>query len=267
MLNDWNQIDQTLRISIVQQNIEWENKEANLEFIGSIVSKHSQETDLIVLPEMCTTGFSTNSRELAETVEGKTITQIKEWAIQYNIAICGSFIAKDNGNFFNRGFFITSEKNHYYDKRHLFRMGNEPASFSSGNNRLIIEHKGFNICLLICYDLRFPVWARNINNEYDLLIYVANWPASRSKVWNTLLDARALENMCYVCGVNRVGRDGNGLEYSGSSQLINAKGEKILSTELNQEDIKTVCISKQELNNFRIKFPVWKDADKFEIKK
>lgn len=267
MCNNPDQIDRVLRISLVQQDIVWENKDANLEFIGSVISEYSHQTDLIVFPEMLTTGFSMNSHQLAETTEGETMTKMKAWATQYDVAICGSFIAEDNGEFFNRGFFITSEKDCYYDKRHLFRMGNESNFFSSGRNRLIIEHKGFNICLLICYDLRFPVWARNIDNEYDLLIYIANWPTSRNKIWDTLLDARAIENMCYVCGVNRVGRDGNGLEYSGGSKLINAKGEKILSTVLNQESINTVCISKQELNRFRNKFPVWKDADKFEIKK
>lgn len=145
-------------------------------------------------------------------------------------------------------------------------MGSEPQYFSSGDSRLIFEHKGFNICLLICYDLRFPVWARNIENAYDLLIYVANWPASRAKVWNALLTARAIENMSYVCGVNRIGIDGNGLAYNGGSKLINAKGNEISSIGLNHECVETVYVSKAELEQFRTKFPVWKDADKFEIK-
>lgn len=258
--------DDKLRLSLVQYDIEWENKQRNLDYLHGIVKKLSGKTDIIVLPEMFTTGFSMNSHNLAEPNTGHTITQIKLWAKKYDIGICGSFIASEGTSFFNRGFFISSDSEHYYDKRHLFRMGCEPQFFSSGNNRLIFKHKGFNICLLVCYDLRFPVWARNVNNEYDLLIYVANWPASRSKVWNSLLTARALENMSYVCGVNRIGTDGNGLIYNGGSKLINAKGDEISNIVLNSEQIETIQISKTELEHFRIKFPAWKDADSFEIK-
>ena len=257
--------DLTLRVSLVQQDIVWEDKQSNLKYIHSVISKLAGKTDLVVLPEMCTTGFSMNSHILAETISGETISKLKQWAVQYNIAICGSFIAADSGQYYNRGFFITPAKEYYYDKRHLFRMGSEPESFSSGKKRLVVELNGFNICLLVCYDLRFPVWARNVDNEYDLLVYVANWPASRSKVWNALLTARAIENMSYVCGVNRIGADGNGLKYEGGSKMINARGEEISSIELNQERVETVCISKSELEKFRAKFPVWKDADRFNI--
>ncbi|WP_165020753.1 amidohydrolase [Dysgonomonas sp. ZJ279] len=257
--------DTVLRVSLAQYDIVWENKQANLSKIKDIVASLAGQTDIVVLPEMCTTGFSMRSHELAETTSEETITYIKQYASQYDIAICGSFIAKENGDYFNRAFFISASSEYYYDKRHLFRMGQEADFFSSGEKRLIFEHKGFNICLLVCYDLRFPVWARNVNNEYDLLIYVANWPASRIKVWNTLLDARAIENMCYVCGVNRIGIDGNGLKHDGSSKLINAKGEILTSIPLNQEQIETVSISKEDIDKFRAKFPVWKDADKFKI--
>ena len=257
--------DLTLRVSLVQQDIVWEDKQANLKYIHSVISQLAGKTDLVVLPEMCTTGFSMNSHILAETISGETISKLKQWAVQYNIAICDSFIAEDKGQYYNRGFFITPVKEHYYDKRHLFRMGSEPESFSSGKKRLVVELKGFNICLLVCYDLRFPVWARNVDNEYDLLVYVANWPASRSNVWNALLIARAIENMSYVCGVNRIGADGNGLKYEGSSKMINARGEEIITIALNQELVETVCISKRELEKFRAKFPVWKDADSFNI--
>lgn len=258
--------DDKLRVSLVQYDIVWEDRQKNLEYIHNIVSGLSGNTDIIILPEMFTTGFSMNSHNLAETNDGYTITQVKQWAKEYGLAICGSFIATDIGNFYNRGFFISSDNEYYYDKRHLFRMGSEPRYFSPGNNRLIFKHKGFNICLLICYDLRFPVWARNVYNEYDLLVYVANWPASRAKVWDALLTARAIENMSYVCGVNRIGTDGNGLLYNGGSKLINARGDEISSVALNHEQVQTVYISKTELEQFRVKFPVWKDADRFEIK-
>lgn len=257
--------DQILRVSLAQYDILWEDKSANLAKIEKIVSSLAGETDLVVLPEMCTTGFSMNSHQLAEPVTGTTVSHLSKLAQQYDIAICSSFIAIDKNKYFNRGFFITSESQHYYDKRHLFRMGQEADYFSAGEKKLIIEHKGFKICLLVCYDLRFPVWARNVDNEYDLLIYTANWPASRSHVWNILLEARAIENMCYVCGVNRVGADGNNLVHEGNSKMIDAKGETILSINLNLEDTKTVHISKENLNKFRTKFPAWKDADKFRI--
>lgn len=257
--------DIVLRVSLMQYDIVWENKKANLDYVGIRLKELAGETDIVVLPEMFSTGFSMNSHNLAETVNGDTISRIKQWTKDYDIAICGSFIAKDGENYFNRGFFITPEKEYYYDKRHLFRMGNEPKSFSAGKKQLILEHKGFNICLLVCYDLRFPVWARNVDNAYDLLIYTANWPASRAKVWNALLLARALENMAYVCGVNRTGTDGNGLAHNGESKIIDARGDEIASLD-STEQIKTVSISKNELETFRKKFPVWKDADIFEIK-
>lgn len=256
--------DRKLRISLVQYDIVWENKEANLHYVEDVVTSLAGKTDIVVLPEMFTTGFTMNSHKLSESNDGDTITLLKQWATEFDIAICGSFIAKEKGHFFNRGFFISPESEYFYDKRHLFRMGKEPEYFSPGDKRLIFEHKGFNICLLICYDLRFPVWARNINNEYDLIIYTANWPESRAKVWNTLLAARAIENISYVCGVNRIGKDGNDLVYKGDSKLIDAKGEVLTSIKVDK--VETVSISKDELDKFRNKFPVWKDADSFELK-
>lgn len=255
-----------LKLSLVQYDIVWEDKHANLEFIRNTLRKLQGETDIVILPEMCTTGFTMNSHSLAESSSGNTISLLKQWAKEYQLSICGSFIAIDEGKYYNRAFFITPDKEFYYDKRHLFRMGAEPDFFSSGEKRLVFEHKGFNICLLVCYDLRFPVWSRNVDNEYDLLIYVANWPVSRVKVWNALLTARAIENMSYVCGVNRTGKDGNGLIYNGNSKLVDARGEEIASLGLNLRQVKTVYISKAELNQFRTKFPVWRDGDKFDIK-
>lgn len=254
-----------LRLAFAQYDIVWENKAANLDKIESFAKSFANKADILVLPEMCTTGFTMNSCILAETTNEETIARLKDIAHKYEMAICGSYIAKDEDNYFNRGFFITPSDEQYYDKRHLFRMGQEPNHYSSGKNRLIVEHKGFSICLMICYDLRFPVWSRNIDNEYDILIYVANWPASRSNAWNILLEARAIENMCYVCGVNRMGRDGNGLAYDGSSKVINARGEIVSKPAIRIETAEVIHISKDEIDAFRAKFPVWKDADKFKI--
>lgn len=254
-----------LKISLLQTDIKWEDKEYNLATLEKYISELSGKTDLIVVPEMFTTGFSMNSDKLAETVEGNTITSLRRWAHQYNIASSGSFIATENNKYYNRGFFITSTEAAFYDKRHLFRIGDESKHFSAGDKQCIIQYKGFNICLLICYDLRFPVWARNIDNRYDLLIYVANWPESRSRAWNTLLEARALENQVYVCGVNRAGKDGMNLLYNGQSALIDYRGNKLVYLDIPTEQMATVEISKEELNLFRNKFPVWKDADRFTL--
>lgn len=259
-------MDTNLRVSIVQHDIIWENKTANLDKVGRILKDLAGKTDIAVLPEMFTTGFTMNSHILAESLDDETISRIKKWAKEYGMAICGSFIAKESGLYLNKAFFISPDGEHYYDKRHLFRMGKEDRHFSPGQNRLILEHKGFNICLLICYDLRFPVWARNIDNQYDLLIYVANWPASRARVWNTLLAARAIENVSYVCGVNRVGTDDEGLIYNGDSKIINFRGEEISTIAPHKEQTETIHLSKEALNKFREKFPVWMDADKFELK-
>lgn len=254
-----------LRVSLIQTDIVWENKAENLRNIEQKIINLQGETDLVVLPEMFTTGFSMNSHALAEDTSGETISTLKRWAKDYDMALCGSFIAEDEGRFYNRGFFISSDEAFYYDKKHLFRMGDERSAFSEGNDRLIVEHKGFDICLLICYDLRFPVWSRNVDNAYDLLIYVASWPESRAMVWDVLLKARALENQAYVCGVNRVGVDGLKLAYRGGSVLLDAKGRSLSSLRDSEEGVETVEISKEELNDFRRKFPVWKDADKFTI--
>ena len=218
------------------------------------------------MPEMFSTGFTMKSRELAEPVSGITVRILKELAADFQLALCGSFICSERSNYYNRAFFITPEgEEFYYDKRHLFRMGNEAEYFSSGNNKLIISYRGWNICLLVCYDLRFPVWSRNVNNEYDLLIYVASWPQARRLAWDTLLCARALENMCYVCGVNRIGVDGNKLIYNGGSVVFSAKGEVLASVPDGEEGIETVSLSLISLQQLRDKFPVWKDADAFRL--
>ena len=255
-----------LKISIVQTDIAWENKQENLRMLREKLHALRGTTEIVVLPEMFSTGFTMKSRELAEPVSGITVRILKELAADFQLALCGSFICSERSNYYNRAFFITPEgEEFYYDKRHLFRMGNEAEYFSSGNNKLIISYRGWNICLLVCYDLRFPVWSRNVNNEYDLLIYVASWPQARRLAWDTLLCARALENMCYVCGVNRIGVDGNKLIYNGGSVVFSAKGEVLASVPDGEEGIETVSLSLISLKQLRDKFPVWKDADAFRL--
>lgn len=255
-----------LRITLAQYDIAWENKAANIEKIRTIASQHTERTDLIILPEMCTTALTLNVETHAETIEGETMAELKNIACMYNLALCGSFLCQDSGKFYNRGFFITPDSSSFYDKRHLFRMGNEHLTYSGGKERLIIEYKGFNICLQICYDLRFPVWSRNVNNEYDLLIYVANWPESRKYPWTSLLTARSIENMCYTCGVNRVGKDPNNIVYAGTSMAVSPRGLDIIRFN-NEGMIETITIDKEILDRERTKFPVWKDSDKFSIDK
>lgn len=265
-----------LRITPLQMDIIWEDKQKNLQRLRKKLEKICEETDIVILPEMFSTGFSMNSRNLAESTSGKTITTLRQWSAEFQIALAGSYIACDAGlsehtpetktNYYNRAFFITPEGNaSFYDKRHLFRMGNEVESFTAGAKRPIINYKGWNILLLVCYDLRFPVWSRNRSNEYDILIYTANWPASRRHVWDILLQARALENMSYVCGVNRIGIDGNELYYNGGSTIYSPKGEQMIIIPDHEEGFATASLDRNSLKNFRNKFPVWKDADQFEI--
>ena len=257
---------ESIRISIIQTDIVWENKQENLRLLHEKLQSLRGITEIVVLPEMFSTGFSMQSKILAEPNSGETITTLKQWAAKFQLAICGSYIATENKQFYNRAFFLTPEgEEFYYDKRHLFRMGREAEHFSAGDKRLIIPYHGWNICLLVCYDLRFPVWSRNVGNEYDLLIYVANWPIPRRLVWDTLLRARALENQCYVCGVNRVGTDGYQLSYNGGSKVYSAFGEEIGSIPDEKEGITTVSVNLTALHQFREKFPVWKDVDEFHL--
>ena len=255
-----------LRISMIQAYIIWEDREENLSYYGELLRRVSGRTDVAVLPESFTTGFSMHVEAMADTMDGPTVATIKGWAEKYNMAVTGSFFVKEEGKFYNRAFFITPAGDaYYYDKRHLFRMAGEDTYFSAGNKRLIVPYRGWNICLQVCYDLRFPVWSRCVNNEYDLLIYVANWPEVRKKAWTSLLRARAIENLAYVCGVNRVGIDGKGFVFSGNSQIYDAKGKKLADAG-EKEEISSSCIlDKGALDALRAKFPTWKDADVFSI--
>lgn len=257
---------ENLRVSMVQSHIIWEGRNENLGYYGELLRRISGKTDLAVLPETFSTGFTMNIEPLADEADGITVNTIKKWAADYKMAVAGSFIAKDNGKYYNRAFFITPEGDSlFYDKRHLFQMGHEDQYFTAGDKRLVVSYRGWNICLLVCYDLRFPVWSRNVNNEYDLLIYCANWPEARKKVWKILLQARAIENMSYVCGVNRVGIDGKGFTYRGDSLIISPKGKKLADAGKREEVTRTVSLSMDEVSELRSKFPAWKDADDFTI--
>ena len=255
-----------LRVTLLQTDIVWKNKEMNLCHLRKNLKSLCGLTEIVILPEMFTTGFSMDSDELAETTKGITVETLKQLAHENKTALCGSFICADSGKYYNRGFFITPDgKEYYYDKHHLFRMGSEQNHFTAGQKQLIIPYNDWNICLLVCYDLRFPVWSRNVNNCYDLLIYVANWPKPRRNVWDALLTARAIENQAYVCGVNRVGIDGYGLNYDGGSAIYSAKGKILAKVDDGQEGCVTATIDLNNLTAFREKFPVWMDSDSFTI--
>lgn len=255
-----------MKITLIQDTIHWADKTANLQRTEKQLAELAGKTNLVVLPEMFTTGFCTDQLELAETMEGETVHTLQKWAQTYNLAITGSFIANENDKIFNRGFFVFPDgKIETADKRHLFSIGGEDLYFSTGAKKLIINYCGFNIRLLVCYDVRFPVWARNVNNEYDLLIYVANFPKSRINNWDILLQARAVENQAYVCGVNCVGTDGLGIDYNGHSTLLDFKATPLLSFPENETSIQTYELKREPLLKFREKSAFWKDADKFEI--
>ena len=255
-----------MKISIVQTDIVWEDKQENLRLLREKLEKLRGTTEIVVLPEMFSTGFSMNSQELAEPLSGETIMTLKQWSKEFQLALTGSYIAEDNHRFYNRGFFLTPEgEAYYYDKRHLFRMGQEADHFEAGNQRLIIPYHDWNICLLVCYDLRFPVWSRNVENEYDLLIYVANWPVPRRIAWDTLLRARAIENQCFVCGVNRIGTDAHELSYNGGSIIYSPLGNELITIPDGVEGTATTDLDLTTLQRFRKKFPVWRDADKFSL--
>jgi omega-amidase len=203
---------------------------------------------------------------VAQTINGECVQWMKDRSHQMQTAIMGSLVIEEKGNYYNRMLFVTPEGNlHQYDKHHLFRMGNEDKVYQKGKTPTVIEYKGWRIKPIICYDLRFPVWIRS-RNDYDLLVCIANWPASRRNVFTILLKARAIENQCYVAGVNRVGNDGNGLQYLGDSMIIDPKGEIINSIEEGKVGIGFAELSLTELNQFREKFPVMPDADDFELK-
>ena len=254
-----------LKVSILQSNIFWEDKLANLKYFEKKIDKISQ-TDLIVLPEMFTTGFTMNPAPLAETMDGKTVNWMLDLASEKKSLIVGSVIIEDDSYYYNR--LIAAFPNgtiQYYDKKHLFTLANEHQHYTAGKKQLLLEYKGWKIFPLVCYDLRFPVWARNTVN-YDVLIYIASWPKIRIAAWDTLLKARAIENMCYTIGVNRVGVDANDFEYPGHSVVLDAFGNEILSTNENQEGVFNVILDKDKLDEIRKKLQFLNDRDSFKFK-
>ena len=256
---------ETLQVAIFQLDLVWEDPSANRMKIDEWLQKIKRGTDIVFLPEMFATGFSMNVSDLAEPMDGETIQWMKVRSKVHQLALCGSLIIHENGQYFNRLVFVEpSGEVRFYNKRHLFTMGNEESHFEPGTERLIVAYKGWRICPLICYDLRFPVWARN-RKEYDILVYSANWPQPRTDVWNTLLKARAIENQAYVVGANRVGIDGISIVYSGNSQLIDPKGNVLADAQKYIENIVQTHFSYSEMIKFRSDFPVLNDADSFSI--
>ncbi len=284
-----------LHIALFPQTIFWADKARNIETVRRACSTLHPDTDLLILPETFSTGFPAGDKEsirpLAERNTEATIDFIKEMSARHNIAIAGSFIADSGGSLYNRAFFIEpSGEETFADKKHLFTMAGEHKSFSHGYDRMRVRFRGWNIAMVVCYDIRFPVWCRNVGNEYDLLIAVANWPKVRVNAWNQLLIARAIENEAYVCGVDCSGKDLNGFEYDGSTMAIDFKGKQLgvegpripLPADLpNNQTEKALCdeydlsmltppviyanLSLEKLQAFRNKFPAWKDADEFQF--
>jgi predicted amidohydrolase len=255
-----------LRLSLVQSDIRWGDKAANLEHFDRLLKPLRGQTDLAVLPEMFTTGFFTDNAQLAESNNEYSMQAVRKWAKDYGFAICGSFLACDAGKVYNRAFFITPDlTEYYYDKRHLFRMGGENLLFSAGDRQVIVPYKGWNILLIVCYDLRFPVWTRNVDRAYDLMICPSNWPEKRNMLWELLLKTRAVENYAYSCGVNRIGEDSHGNNHIGNSLLVDFKGFPIAEGGIDVETVVTGTLDKEALTLFNERFPVWKDADRFEL--
>lgn len=278
----------TLSITTIQSNLHWENKPANLSMFEKKINSIEGGTEIVVLPEMFSTGFSMNPEKLAEKMDGETIQWMKRVSAENNVILTGSVIIRDKAPFPSEGaggeayfnrliWMLPNGQMGYYDKRHRFAFAGEDDKYTAGTKRLIASVKGWKINLLVCYDLRFPVWSRQtspsislskeegVNSlEYDAIIYVANWPDRRSIAWKTLLVARAIENQCYVVGVNRVGNDGNNIYHSGDSMVVDPLGE-ILYYKKDDEEIATTTIDKAHLQAVREKFPFWRDADRFLI--
>ena len=256
---------QDLKIALIQTDLVWENPKQNKNNIDKKIDAISQKIDLIILPEMFTTGFTMNPYDFAETMDGEVILWLKLVANTKNTAITGSLIIKENGKYYNRLVFVfPSGEIQIYDKRHTFTFAGEDKVFTAGNNKLIVDYKGWKICPLICYDLRFPVWARNVEN-YDVLLYVANWPKPRIEAWNTLLKARAIENMCYCVGVNRVGVDSRGNIYTGNSSVYDSLGEKISTIKPHIEATEILVLNKDLLIKNRGEFQFLNDRDDFKL--
>lgn len=254
-----------LNVTIVQPDIVWEDKAANLKQYETYIESIKDKKEVIVLPEMFTTGFSMAPERLAETMDGQSVQWMKDIAKKQRCILTGSLIIEEDGNYYNRLLWVQPDGYvGHYDKRHLFGYADEDKHYSPGSKKLIAQVKGFKICLLVCYDLRFPVWARNQGDDYDIIIYVANWPERRSLAWKTLLQARAIENMSYVIGVNRVGKDGKDISYSGDSSVFGPLGETLWQ-QTGITAVHTITLDKNTITETRAHFPFLNDADKFMI--
>jgi predicted amidohydrolase len=255
-----------LKVALIQSNLVWEHPEENRKYFSQKINQISEVIDLIILPEMFTSGFTMNASAVAETMNDKTINWLKMLSKEKQTAIVGSLVISENNNYYNRLVFVEPSGNiTQYDKKHTFTLAGEHKVYTAGTEKLIINYKGWKICPLVCYDLRFPVWARNIEN-YDLLLYVANWPKVRIDAWDTLLKARAIENMSYCIGVNRVGLDDNNYEYTGHSAAYNVLGNRLDSILENKEAIEIVTLNKKHINTYREKLGFLKDGDGFTLK-
>ena len=253
-----------MRVTTIQCDLIWESPAANRRHIDQKMEDLIKKTDLIVLPEIFTTGFTMNPSDLAESMDGQTHQWMKNWANRAKAAVAGSLIIEENGRFYNRFLFVCPDgTTHHYDKRHLFTMAGEDEMYTAGTQRCVFSFLGMKICLQVCYDLRFPVFSRN-TDEYDVLIYVANWPTKRIQHWQSLLVARAIENQAYVIAVNRVGTDANGHAYPGSSSVIDPKGD-IIYQMMDREDVCTHVLDMNHLLDIRKALPFLKDRDAFQL--
>jgi len=257
-----------IKITLIQSILHWENAEANLHMFEGKISALKDETDIIVLPEMFSTGFTMNASALAEPMQGRTMSWMQSMAEKKKCVITGSVIIREGNSFFNRLIWMKPDGSFFqYDKRHLFRLAHEEQTYTPGKDKVIIDFKGWKILPLICFDLRFPVWSRRTKlSNYDVLIYAANWPERRIVAWNQLLIARAIENQCYVVGLNRFGNDGNEVYHSGESAVINFKGENLSGIPAHEECHETITLHMPELLEFRKQLPFLEDADDFTIK-
>ena len=249
-----------MQVALIQTNLVWENPEANRTILAQKINAINEPIDLIVLPEMFTSGFSMHPESIAETMNGETISLLKSLAKTQNCAITGSLVIVENNLYYNRMVFVfPNGQLEQYDKKHLFTLAGEDQKYQSGSKKVIVNYRDFKICLQVCYDLRFPTFARNLE-DYDLLIYVANWPETRINAWNILLKARAVENMCFTIGVNRLGIDGNNLNYSGQSQIIDCLGNELIAPH-NNEGVLITTLSKPEMLATRTKLAFLNDRD------
>ncbi|PCJ95397.1 MAG: amidohydrolase [Flavobacteriaceae bacterium] len=256
-------MSQELKIALIQSPLEWENPEGNRRFFSNKIDTISDNVDVIVLPEMFTTGFTMNPQNI-DSLEGtKTLEWMQQLADKKNLALVGSIVFNEGNQYYNRLYFVAPKTTPWsYDKRHTFTLAGEDKIYTAGTSKLIVDYKGFKICPLICYDLRFPVWARN-DDGYDILLYVANWPKLRINAWDALLKARAIENMAYAIGVNRVGKDINGYEYNGHSSVYNALGEQLVFSE--KEEILYTTLYKDHITTTRNKLKFLDDRDMFTL--